>query len=208
MKRFQEISPGLLRGGIPSENEISALKNIWGVKRIISLDLEAGEKIDNICNKLNIEHLIIPLLDIDRDSLDKTIKFLSKNIVELMEANKPTYIHCVHGRDRTGLAVALYRIKGQGWSEDQALSEARKLDFGKGLSSNDLNLFLLCIHNATQESSDIAGRKRKIRKTYFTDVNDNMAYVGLNNNVNTNIYGLSPNGVGYLGDVPYGNFYL
>lgn len=37
--------------------------------------------------------------------------------------NQPVLIHCKHGADRTGAAVALYRIHLQGWSVEKALDE-------------------------------------------------------------------------------------
>jgi len=99
MERFSEVSPGILRGGVPSNEEINVLKNIWDVKRIISLDEKQGKNIDPICKKLDIEHLIIPL---GHDS-GKIIKAdCISNIVKLLTENQPTYIHCIHGRDRTG----------------------------------------------------------------------------------------------------------
>ena len=33
------------------------------------------------------------------------------------------FIHCQHGKDRTGLLAALYRVKYQGWTPEQAHKE-------------------------------------------------------------------------------------
>lgn len=268
MKRFQEVTPGILRGGFPTPEEVRVLKNIWGVNRIISLDLEAGEKIDPICDQLNIEHLILPI-EFDAD-MHQVVNFLDKNIVSLLTDRQPTYIHCIHGRDRTGLAIALYRIKVDKWPVKRALDEAYSLDFGKGLSAEDLKFFLSIINqknvnldlnqadavsqvrdsfdpgSTTGEGTgfnyfspippvqefvmgypkaplppesfavnDSRRRKRKIRKTYLQDLNDAMAYVGVNDTVNpilryVNPLGgnLSPEGVGPMGIMPYGTYYL
>ena len=37
--------------------------------------------------------------------------------------NLPAFVHCKHGADRTGTAVALYRIKVQNWDAEEAINE-------------------------------------------------------------------------------------
>lgn len=172
MKRFQEISPGILTGGAPTSEDVRVLKDAWGVNRIVSLDLEEGEKIDPICNKLNIEHLILPIEHNETYSsnmrMRRAIKFLSDNIVDLLTTKQPVYIHCIHGRDRTGLAIALYRIKGEGSSVDDALNEIKNLGFGDGLSQEHLTIFIKAIQDAKKEGDismidlmpDIASKAR------------------------------------------------
>lgn len=55
-------------------------------------------------------------------------------------APKPVYVHCQHGEDRTGLLVAAYRIKKQGWAPQQAYQEALRYGyhphFNAGLNKN------------------------------------------------------------------------
>jgi protein tyrosine phosphatase (PTP) superfamily phosphohydrolase (DUF442 family) len=41
----------------------------------------------------------------------------------------PTLVHCAAGVNRTGLAVALYRLHVQGWPLAQVLDELRAFDF-------------------------------------------------------------------------------
>ena len=283
MKRFKEVSPGILRGGAPTIPEISVLKDAWGVKRIISLDLKEGEKIDPTCNKLDIEHLILPIehgADYNSDArMKRAVKFLSDNIIDLLTNKQPVYIHCIHGRDRTGLAIALYRIKAENMPIKKAIAEAKSLGFGDGLSPEHFNIFMQALYDAdkqadigkidmmpdiasqargTLDSGSAAGegtgfnyfspippvqefvmgypksqlppesfavddkikRKRNIRKMYFDtakqDSNDAMGYVGVNDNVNpilryvnpgTGAF-MSPEGVGPMGIMPYGNYYL
>lgn len=266
MKRFSEVVPGVLRGGIPSDEEVFALKNVWGIRKIISLDLEAGETVDPICQKLGIEHLIIPIEHdehgIGQHEMNDAIKFLSQNIVKLFTVGGPTYVHCIHGRDRTGFAVALFRVIGQGWTPEKALHEAVNMQFGQGISPKHVKQFEDCIFAAAKkdknESSDVATqaresfdrgsingpsdgsnlfspitpvqdfvtsypieptrdvaqvddsrkRRRKIRKEYFQDVNDSMAYVGINDNINPMLRGLSPEGLSPMGIMPFGNYFL
>lgn len=270
MKRFSEVTPNILRGGAPSKDEIRALKDLWGVNRIISLDLEEGEKIEKECKDLGIEHLIIPL-EHDSDyftekSLDHVADFIATNVVSLLEEHPVTFVHCIHGRDRTGYVIALWRIKGEGWTPKAALQEALSFGFGHGISEVHRAFFVRELEKATpddrSDANDIAGkvresfdrgsvtgpsdgsnifspitpvqdlvqsypisptrdvaqvddsraRRRKMRMKYLQntlqDKNDSMANVGINDNINPMLRGISPEGIGPLGIMPYGNYYL
>ncbi len=44
---------------------------------------------------------------------------------EIKKAEGPVFLHCQHGKDRTGLIVACYRINN-GWTYEQAMREAKK----------------------------------------------------------------------------------
>lgn len=206
MKRFQEIEPGILRGGLPTPEEIHVLRDIWHVERVISLDFDGGESIKSTCQELGIEHLIIPIeLEQSSNKIKRVLEFLSKNIVKLLNQRQPVYIHCIHGRDRTGLAIALYRIKGNGWSEEKALDEAKALQFGEELSSDHLNLFLSFLKRDAS-SDDRRYRKRKMRKQYLADMNDAMAQVGATDYSGSTLNYVNPIGSGYsgIGNLPFG----
>jgi protein tyrosine/serine phosphatase len=43
-------------------------------------------------------------------------------------ANRPVFVHCRQGQDRTGIVVAAYRMKTDGWPLD--LAEAEMESFG------------------------------------------------------------------------------
>ena len=48
--------------------------------------------------------------------------------------------HCKHGKDRTGLMAALYRVKRQGWTPEDAVAEWKSFggfgtDWGTGIQA-------------------------------------------------------------------------
>ena len=59
--------------------------------------------------------------------------------LKLVEENptKKIFVHCRLGDDRTGMAVAAYRMAEEGWSAEEAMKEMRALDSIK--ASHDLS---------------------------------------------------------------------
>ena len=41
------------------------------------------------------------------------------------------YVHCLHGKDRTGFMCAIYRMKVQGWTFEESIKEMFDLGFHK-----------------------------------------------------------------------------
>lgn len=155
MFNFHPVIPGkLYRGGSPTPNDVKILANQYGVKKIVSLDLNAANKINLACALFDIEHLIFP---IDVEKKITVLPFL-KNIPEIFQLNVPTFVHCVRGFDRTGTAIAIYREMYQKWPCGKALEEARKYGFGSGLPEHIVNLFTKIIKdycpNKKKEKSD------------------------------------------------------
>lgn len=183
MMRFQSVSDCLLRGSAPTPEELLILKDIWGVNRVVSLDLEAGLAVQDACKQMELEHLIIP---IENKDLKSTLDFIVANIPELFSKDNKTFVHCHWGKDRTGLAVGMYRVISEGWSFEKALQEALTLNFGSGLSKNMRQLFIQYLHKAC----DIAKSKSSEE-----DENDAMAQVGVGESGATQIWrGWNPGG--------------
>lgn len=148
MERFSEVNDDILRGGAPSAQDLSILKSVWGVRRIVSLDKKIGISIAPLCAELGIEHIIIPISG--GSDVPEVLDYLKTNIVQLLSGKSPTFVHCKFGRDRTGLAVALYRVHGEGWSANEAYREALSFDFGDGLSKENLELFEKCLFSGNE----------------------------------------------------------
>jgi hypothetical protein len=142
--RFSKVSEDIYRGGEPSEKDLQILSDVFGINRIISLDGKIGYKIHPIVKKLGMEHIIIPLGGKETENL---FNYLKKFIINLFEGNTPTYVHCRHGSDRTGIAVALYRIQNDNWPKHKALREAREFGFGNKIPKESLSLYIDTIKN-------------------------------------------------------------
>lgn len=127
-ERFAQVTKNLFRGGEPSAEDLLILKNIWGINKIVSLDNYIGKKIHPLTKDLNIKHIIIPL----GDGNSPNLKIIKNRILFTLEQDGPTYIHCKHGKDRTGMCVAMFRIFC-GMNLQNALEEAENFGMGQAL---------------------------------------------------------------------------
>jgi protein tyrosine/serine phosphatase len=60
--------------------------------------------------------------------------FTDKEIIDalrtLKNSPKPMLVHCLHGSDRTGVVIAMYRILFENWTKEQALDELQHGGYG------------------------------------------------------------------------------
>lgn len=128
-----KVSPYLLRG--PRPDDMIELKRL-GVKSIVNL--EAGwfeffhrEPVheDILAREAGITFLHRPMDDV----LATSPAILRETVKEIRELERKglVYIHCLHGVDRTGIVCALYRVKIQGWTVDDAIREMYTMGFHK-----------------------------------------------------------------------------
>jgi hypothetical protein len=128
INRFHAIIPGqLYRGSAPSVKDVVDLYEHLGIRKIISLDEGAGKRIDRIAHLLGIQHITIPL---NADFIEPMAELFSYDLKDLLLAGGPTYVHCIHGKDRTGLVVAMFKCKYMGVSCEKAIREAKRIGFG------------------------------------------------------------------------------
>jgi len=152
--RFIEVLPKFLfRGSAPSPQDVKILKEKFKINKIISLDEQDAKKIEKICDQLDIEQVIIPIeFDSIYEDLFKLLKF---DLKELLLANGPTFVHCHAGKDRTGLLIALFKVKYLGMDPEEAIDEAKSLGFGVGVPDKVVKLFEKLIRAAKLEKNNI-----------------------------------------------------
>lgn len=162
--RFSKVDDNVLRGGAPSEKDLGALKHIWKVNKIVSLDGEVGDKIAPICESLGLEHVIIPLGSGNDPGVDKL-----PGEIATWPSSGPVYVHCLHGKDRTSMACALYRMFRHGWDINLALAEARNFGMGKGLDPATHDSYYEAVKRLSVDRTaceDIASMQRDSLESY------------------------------------------
>lgn len=119
--RFSVVTDNLLRGSRPTCDDLKALRDLLGVRSVVSLESsEAAIGDEKMCaTSLGIEFRSIPMSNWTRPTQPQ-IKEALKYIDSLPSR---TFVHCLHGHDRTGVTIAAYRISRQGWTEKAAYDE-------------------------------------------------------------------------------------
>lgn len=120
---FYEVVPGVLyRAAQPDEKAMREYA-AFGIKSVINLrSLHTDAKIVKGTG-INLYEIPMSAWDIDDEEIIAVLSVV-KN------ADKPVLIHCQHGADRTGVAVAMYRMVFQNWSREEALDELKNGGFG------------------------------------------------------------------------------
>jgi protein tyrosine/serine phosphatase len=116
------VAPGVFRGAQPGRDGYATLKAM-GVKTVI--DLRTTENEQAQVEAAGMRAIAVPIR-MTRDGLREKVD----RVVALMAdpANQPVFVHCRHGQDRTGIVMAAFRMKQQGWRLAEA--EAEMQDFG------------------------------------------------------------------------------
>lgn len=146
LTNFMVVSTAVLRGGQPDEDALKLLQKA-GVKLVVNLRQHSKNSVsapssysffrrhtddDEIdeeqatCNAIGLKFLNISLDGISAPSFTDIDRF-----VEIFndESNLPVYVHCLHGRERTGFMLAAYRMKVQSWTVDEAYKEMLQQGF-------------------------------------------------------------------------------
>ena len=142
IKNFHQVNETLYRGGRPTQAGLVSLARI-GVKTIINLqggDLHSiwkpiiqrtekgelpasieAEKQASLALKLNFRSY--PLNSLKKITAEEDL-VIQKILSDLQNPElQPIFIHCEHGKDRTGLIIALERVKHENWCKADAKKE-------------------------------------------------------------------------------------
>jgi len=121
---FGEVTPNLYRGGQPGADGLKELKTM-GVSIVVDMRGSQSDHEKKAVEDLGMDYVSIPW-HCPFPSDEPFIKFL-----KLVEQNpgKKIFVHCRLGDDRTGLAIATYRMAEEGWSADEAMKEMELFGF-------------------------------------------------------------------------------
>lgn len=138
LPNFREVSPGLFRGGHPNSQGIAQLKQ-KGVKVIV--DLEIADYIEAtpgvIAQELRdakaagITVVRFPMSAFEPALSRRFDDQMTVAMAQLAKASpsNPTYVHCRHGRDRTGLVVGIHRVENESMAPKAAYEEMKANGF-------------------------------------------------------------------------------
>lgn len=95
-----------------------------GIKTIISLRAFHSDRDEIKSSKLRRERISFNTWHPEEEDVLAFLKLVTQT------NNGPYLVHCLHGADRTGTMIAIYRMAVQGWTKDEAVAEMTKGNFG------------------------------------------------------------------------------
>ena len=124
LPNFHEVNAQLYRGAQPKSAGIKRLAQM-GVKSVVNLrgagELTRTEETE--VRAAGLRYFNVPMKEWGRPTDEQVERVLT---VLSNAENQPVFVHCRLGSDRTGLVVAVYRIRHDGWTSERAKAEARK----------------------------------------------------------------------------------
>lgn len=119
---FAKISEGVWRGEQPTAEGMRTLKKM-GVRTIVNLRRMHSDRDELRGCGLRYAHFGATAFDIGDEEIAQFLK------VATDPAHRPVFVHCQHGADRTGAAVAAYRVVVQGWTMEKAKRELKRFGY-------------------------------------------------------------------------------
>ena len=117
---FDVVAEGkLYRSGRPDERWYRYVHDKYGVRHVISL--MGADGIPAPPAELGMKRTVVRWYSGQPPSREEL-----QRIVQLMATDGPVLVHCYAGADRTGYAIAAYRILHQGWPRDAAFTEMNR----------------------------------------------------------------------------------
>ena len=149
LENFYRVAPELYRGAQPDEAGMRKLKET-GIKTVVNLRLLHSDR-DEI-GRLELDYEHIPV-----DTFKPTEEHLLRFLEVVTDPNRaPVFVHCQRGIDRTGMAVAVFRMVVCGWTKQEALHEMMKGPYGYDAVFVNVPVFL--------DKLDVEDLRRKINR--------------------------------------------
>ncbi|HYE16386.1 MAG TPA: hypothetical protein VD968_18250 [Pyrinomonadaceae bacterium] len=122
IRNFARVTGAVYRGAFPSEEGYRALVAKLGVRRVLSLTDRAADDESAKALRAGMRgwwH--IPFHD--REAPDPVLVREWLAHVRTATPEDPVYTHCMGGRHRTGVLIAVLRVTDQGWTKQEAFRE-------------------------------------------------------------------------------------
>ena len=110
-----QVTPDLYRSAQPDKTGMMNARNM-GIKTVLSFRTSNKDEKLNEATGLILRRVPIKTHNIKESDIVDALRIIRVS-------PKPVLVHCLHGADRTGLIMAMYRMVFQGWSKEEAKDE-------------------------------------------------------------------------------------
>ena len=124
LPNFHQVNAQVYRGGQPKAGGLEKLK-VMGIRTILNLrgEDDHSRAEGDAARRLGLRYYSISLPGFSNpkdEEVDRVLEIINAH------ENQPVFVHCHHGKDRTGTIIASYRISHDGWNAEQAKAEAKR----------------------------------------------------------------------------------
>lgn len=130
---FDRVNTTLSRSGLPSEEDLQYLHDVLNVKTILNFCTKSNvESERKAAEKIGLNYIHLPWSAHFYNILRLNYYWNIANIFLAYVQNhehQPLHVHCFHGRERTGMIVAIYRMVVDKYSFKDALEEMKSYGF-------------------------------------------------------------------------------
>lgn len=125
LKNFYKVNENIYRGARPTVEGFKSLQEL-GIKTIVNFEAfhTDEDEIAESGTSFYYRPIRMTAWDISDENMLEFLKIATD------PDNYPIYVHCQHGSDRTGVAIAMYRIFVEGWSREAAIDELKNGGYG------------------------------------------------------------------------------
>ncbi len=117
---FHKVDDRIYRGAQPNAEGFRNLARL-GIKTIIDLRSNSASE-QRTVEAAGMRYVAMPWSGYEAPTADQMSRLL---VILHDSAAAPVFVHCRRGADRTGTAIACYRVMHDHWDNQKALSEAR-----------------------------------------------------------------------------------
>ncbi len=121
LPNFGTVSTGVYRSGQFNREGLLKLRDL-GVKTILNIREKVSEEESREAAALGMSVVHVAMSGLKSPSFDQVDRAL-KTLAD--PALRPVLVHCRYGKDRTGVTVASFRTRLQGWTVPAAVAEAK-----------------------------------------------------------------------------------
>ena len=146
-RHFAVVKPGVLcRSGQPSLAGLKRILHDHRIRTVVSLRHEspATRAEADWCVRNEVKFVRLDPRNWDGVPGAARIDEPMRRFLEVMAdpANRPVLVHCFAGTHRTGGYVAVWRIEGDGWSNEAAMAELRGMGYATLDGDLDISEYL------------------------------------------------------------------
>lgn len=122
IRNFAKVTDDIYRGALPTAEGYRALVEKMNVRRVCDLRLAGAENDRQRALDAKVtEWRHIAFSDRDAPSAEHVREWL--DLMRTATPENPIYTHCMGGRHRTGVLIAVLRVTDYGWTREQAHQE-------------------------------------------------------------------------------------